>query len=170
MRLRNAIIALMLTAPLWAQSSATCTSQSPCICVYTISAGGGACKLVPIASVLIPGPQGQPGASGAPGPMGPTGPQGVQGPAGQDGAQGPQGVAGLPGPAGPQGVAGQNGADGAQGPVGPPGPMIPGLSVSADGITLTWNGIFKTSSSGPGSIGMNGFTLSCTVAGPALCQ
>jgi hypothetical protein len=52
---------------------------------------------------------------------------------------------------------------------GPPGPQIPGLTVSTDGTTLIWNGIFQTTATGPGSIQMDGFALTCTATGPK-CQ
>lgn len=160
MRLRNLIIAIALTAPMWAQTTNSpttgtyvCAHLTGIVCtkwsVYNPPAAGP------------PGPAGQPGTTGAMGPQGPQGPQGPAGVAGQNGAAGAQGQQG------PQGVAGANGAAGAQGPQGIPGPMIPGLTVS--GNVLMWNGTFQTTSSGSGSIQMDGFSLTCTATGPK-CQ
>ena len=58
-------------------------------------------------------------------------------------------VQGPPGPMGPQGV---------------PGPLIKGLTVSTDGLTLTWNGTFVTTGAGQGSITLDGFALTCKQA------
>src|ERR1700722_127832 len=49
---------------------------------------------------------------------------------------------------GPQGPAGVPGATGPIGPQGMPGPLIKGLTVSTDGLTLTWNGTFVTTGAG----------------------
>lgn len=100
------------------------------------------------------GPQGQPGPAGiagSPGPVGPVGPQGPQGVAGLTGPQGPAGADGQPGAdgaPGPQGVAGPIGPTGPQGPKGDPGQLPNGLTVSADGKTLTWNGAFVIQNGG----------------------
>jgi hypothetical protein len=153
MRLR--ILAFVLfAAALGSAQSATTPVQYIQVCT-NVGQPKMTCNFVPLSTIQIPGPPGPAGQAGAVGPMGPVGPQGPAGAAGQNGQPG------APGPQGPQGVAG---------PVGPPGPQIPGLTVSSDGLTLTWNGIFKTTASGPGQLQMNGFSLSCTAAGPALCQ
>jgi hypothetical protein len=62
---------------------------------------------------------------------------------------------------GPQGPAGVPGATGPSGPQGVPGPLIKGLTVSTDGLTLTWNGTFVTTGAGQGSITLDGFVLTC---------
>jgi len=159
MRLQLAILALATSV---AAQTAVTPTQTQYIQVCTnVGQPKMTCNFVPLSTIQIPGPPGPAGQSGA------TGPAGPQGPAGQNGATGAQGPQGIMGPVGATGPIGEPGA---QGPTGPPGPQIPGLTVSSDGLTLTWNGIFKTTASGPGQLQMNGFSLSCTAAGPALCQ
>lgn len=160
MRLRTLLV-IALAAPLWGQSASVClpTPKNPCICVFT---SASVCTLTPL-SVLqsqVPGPQGPPGVAGSAGPMGPRGPVGATG---SNGPQGPQGDTGSTGATGPQGPIGNTGP---QGPQGVSGTLLPGLTVSTDGTILTWNGIFKTTASGPGSIQMDGFALTCTATGP----
>jgi len=167
MRLLVFTLTILLSAAAFAQTAcvtpipATCTTSSPCVPVFTHGGSTLAkCQWVAFSS----GGQGPQGPPGPQGPAGSTGATGPQGSIGAPGAQGPQGIAGAPGP------AGQNGAQGPQGvagPQGPAGPMIPGLTVS--GTTLTWNGVFQTTGTGTSSIGLDGFTLTCTSTG-AKCQ
>jgi hypothetical protein len=160
--MRLHLILALLVGTAAAQTSApSCTITAPCVQVCWFTATSQSCKLVPASQFT--GPAGQPGPAGVPGPQGPAGPTGPQGLQGVAGQQGPQGIEG------PQGITGPAGVQGSPGPVGPPGPIIPGLSVSADGVTLTWNGIFQTTATGPGSIQMDGFALTCTATGPK-CQ
>ena len=74
-----------------------------------------------VAIIIMPGPQGPPGATGAQGIQGPPGATGAQGPIGLTGATGAQGIQGLTGATGAQGIQGLTGATGAQGPIGPAG-------------------------------------------------
>lgn len=138
MRLRNLIIAIALTAPLWAQ-----TTNSPTTGTYACAklAGLICTKWV----INTPPPPGPPGPAGQPGTTGPMGPQGPQGPQGLQGATGSDGA---PGAEGPQGIPGTQGITGPIGPIGPPGPMLPGLTVSSDGKTLTWAGQFVIDNGG----------------------
>ena len=133
MRLRIALIAAIVLLPPFV------FGQTQYVQVCSFGAVTPKCTWVTLASIQIPGP---PGAAG---PQGPAGVPGPSGPAGQTGASGPQG---------PQGLQGANGADGlpgpqgATGPQGIPGPQIPGLTVSPDGKTLTWNGTFVIQNGG----------------------
>lgn len=52
---------------------------------------------------------------------------------------------------------------------GDPATLPPGLTFSADGTTMMWNGVFQTTAAGPSFIGLNGMQLSCTASGPK-CQ
>ena len=120
-------------------------------------------------NIILRGPQGPTGATGARGPIGPQGPVGPVGPTGATGATG------ATGPQGPIGLTGATGATGATGPIGPQGPagtndaiyassgtsvvasgaIIPltldtqtadtSMSVSADAVNITENGVYLVS-------------------------
>lgn len=79
---------------------------------------------VPIATIMVEGPQGSAGATGAVGPTGPAGEPGATGaigPAGEPGANGATGAVGPRGDTGAQGIQGIQGIQGEQGLQGIPG-------------------------------------------------
>ena len=84
---------------------------------------------------VIPGPQGDDGATGADGATGPTGADGVDGPTGPSGGPtgftGPTGPTGFTGATGPQGIQGFTGE---QGPLGSP-TLVPTFAGSWSGST-----------------------------------
>ena len=120
------------------------------------------CQYVPLSTIQIPGPKGDPGTNGtnATATVGTVSTLPPGSPATVTNSGTPSSAVfnfGIP--------AGQNGA------IGPPGPIIPGLTYTAnpDGTTtLTLNGSFTTTG-GLGVITLDGMSLTCTAAGPK-CQ
>jgi hypothetical protein len=145
MRLRILIIAaiVILPAHLPAQTVPTCSPKTPCIQVCT-GTTATSCTLT-LLSTIVPHLS-----------IGTvlTLPAGNQATANITG-EAPYFVLDLAIPMGSQGNPGGQ---------GPPGPLIKGLTVSTDGLTLTWNGTFVTTGAGQGSITLDGFALTCKQA------
>lgn len=149
MRLRIAIIALVIFAPLIAPAQTSASGPPLYVQACTLVSTPPKCQWILLSSLVGPtGPAGPQGPAGSPGPIGPTGPAGLPGSMGPQGPQGIAGNDGAPGAEGPQGIQGVAGPVGPPGPTGPQGtpgpagPMIPGLTLSSDGKTLTWDGTF----------------------------